>query len=325
MTTCEQCGAPGPGLRRQAGLTGPVALCRDCDPTGAGDASPPGQLTKPGHGGVPGPLRAALEIARDLAAQDIRERTRTEYGKAWAAFARYAGAWELRHLPASPATVAAYLGQLESDGASLSTATVVIAAIRRAHLLAGHPDPSKHPLIARIRDGLRNSHRRDKPNARRAVTWAEIGAMVDALSPLMGGIRDRAVLTVAMASGCRRAELVAFDVDDVTAEGGELVLHVRGGKTGDRFVGLPLRKDVSLCPVRSLTAWTRAAGLTLGPLFRSVDRHGTVRDRRLSGRDVGRIIQRAAARAQLPDHQRIGAHSMRRGCVTELRRHGAQL
>jgi hypothetical protein len=59
------------------------------------------------------------------------------------------------------------------------------------------------------------------------------------------------------------------------------------------------------CPVRALTAW----------LALPVDKHGRIRPRWLSNRDVARIVKRAALRAGL-DSDRYAGHSLRAGLAT---------
>ena len=57
------------------------------------------------------------------------------------------------------------------------------------------------------------------------------------------------------------------------------------------------------------------AGITTGPLFRSVNRKGKVQTRRLSGIDVARIIKKLAQRAGL-DAAKYAGHSLRAGHAT---------
>jgi hypothetical protein len=61
-------------------------------------------------------------------------------------------------------------------------------------------------------------------------------------------------------------------------------------QTGEgRKIGIPYGSNPETCPVRTIQAWTEQAGVTAGPLFRSINRHGRVQGGRLSGIDVARV------------------------------------
>ncbi|WP_306355907.1 tyrosine-type recombinase/integrase [Nocardia sp. CC213A] len=62
------------------------------------------------------------------------------------------------------------------------------------------------------------------------------------------------------------------------------------------------------------------AGLTTGPLFRPIDRHGNLSDTRLSPRACGEAVTRAAKAAEVPVH--LTGHSLRAGLATEARKAG---
>jgi integrase len=80
----------------------------------------------------------------------------------------------------------------------------------------------------------------------------------------------------------------------------------------------------SLCAVHGLDRWLAAAGITEGPLFRGIDRHGRLSPRALSDRSVALIVQRAAVGAGL-DPARRGGHSLRAGFATTAARAGKSL
>jgi integrase len=78
-----------------------------------------------------------------------------------------------------------------------------------------------------------------------------------------------------------------------------------------------------VCKVRQKgRAWTAAAGLTDGPLLRSVDRAGRVGHGRMATSSVYRLLRRAGARAGI-DLTRLSPHSLRRGHITTAATTGA--
>jgi integrase len=60
--------------------------------------------------------------------------------------------------------------------------------------------------------------------------------------------------------------------------------------------------------------WMERAGITDGPLFRSISRHGQVGPDRLSGIDVARIVKKLAQRGL--DAAKFAGHSLRAGHAT---------
>ena len=121
--------------------------------------------------------------------------------------------------------------------------------------------------------------------------------------------RDRALLEVLYGSGLRASEAVGLDWRDVSLD--QRQARVREGKGGkDRYVPLSRPTCEILTALRSLT------GAADGAVFRNARGH------RLNVRSVGRILQRALARAGLAD---INPHALRHSCATHLLDHGADL
>jgi integrase len=82
-----------------------------------------------------------------------------------------------------------------------------------------------------------------------------------------------------------------------------------------RQIGIPYGSNPATCPVRNLRAWLELAGITDGPLFRPVDRHGTISVSRLSPAGANRIVHRAVRRTGV-DPRPYSAHSLRAGLAT---------
>jgi integrase len=75
-------------------------------------------------------------------------------------------------------------------------------------------------------------------------------------------------------------------------------------------------------PGEQTQKWIEAAGITSGPLFRSLNRHGQIQSRRLAGLDVARILKKLAKRAGL-DTAKYAGHSLRAGHATSAAIAGA--
>ena len=128
------------------------------------------------------------------------------------------------------------------------------------------------------------------------------------------------------AGAFRRSELVALEIPDVAFVADGMKVTIRRSKTDQeglgRVVGIPFGSDPQLCPVRSLRRWLEAAGITEGPLFRSVNRHGHIARSALTDQAVRGVVQRYCQPASL-DATQFSAHSLRSGMVTESTINGA--
>lgn len=67
-------------------------------------------------------------------------------------------------------------------------------------------------------------------------------------------------------------------------------------------------------PITALRTWLDAAGVIEGRVFRSMNRHGNLRDR-MTGEAGTMMVQRRAALAGL-DATKLSAHSLRAGLAT---------
>jgi hypothetical protein len=106
-------------------------------------------LSTAGLGSGPGVATAAL-----LSAAALAPSTRSAYTRLWDAFARFCSAPGRRPMPASPATVAAYVGSIFDGGAVQGTSLrPCLAAIAAFHNLGSYVDPTKSDLVARCRAG----------------------------------------------------------------------------------------------------------------------------------------------------------------------------
>lgn len=130
--------------------------------------------------------------------------------------------------------------------------------------------------------------------------------------------RDRALLLVGFAGAFRRSELVALTVADVRFAHEGLIVTLRRSKTDQEGQGttrgITYGSNPATCPVRALQGWIADAQLTDGPLFRSM-KYGKLQPGGLDGRDVARLLKRAARGAGL-DPTHFSGHSLRAGLAT---------
>ncbi|WP_244553018.1 site-specific integrase [Bradyrhizobium erythrophlei] len=150
--------------------------------------------------------------------------------------------------------------------------------------------------------------------------------MVATAPDKLAGLRDRALLLIGFGGALRRSELVALDVADIEETATGLLVTIRGSKTDQERAGVAIaiaRGDVA-CPAKALSEWLTAAGIETGPIFRPIDKAGTVRASRLTCRSVANIVKAYAARAGL-DAGAFSGHSLRAGFLTSAAGKGASI
>jgi site-specific recombinase XerD len=272
-------------------------------------------------------LASLVERAKEYAADARASSTRRAYLADFRVFEAWCAAQGLTSMPAPPSVVAVYLTHLADSGRKVATLERALTGIVHAHRSRGFDWPRAHPAIANVMAGIRR--RLGSARAQKAPVVDELlAAMVATLDEDLRGRRDRALLTLGWAGAFRRSELVALTVADVARTSEGLIATVRRSK-GDQEgkgaeKGIPYASRGALCPVRSLDGWLAAAGITEGPIFRYIDRHGRMHGDALSDRSVARIVQRTAARAGL-DAATVAGHSLRAGFATTAAKRGKSL
>jgi integrase len=230
----------------------------------------------------------------------------------------------VRALPASADAVALYIAEC-AGRLKVGSIQRRLNAIAEAHKAIGVESPTHHAMVMNTMKGIRRT-RGTAPTQKAPALTDDIRAMVDATDASIIGARDRALILLGFAGAFRRSELVGLDVEDCTFGKDGLTVTLRRSKTdpygAGRKIGIPYGSNPETCPVRVLQSWIELAGITSGPLFRSISRHGQVQPGRLSGIDVARVVKKLAERAGL-DSARYAGHSLRAGHATRAAIAGA--
>jgi site-specific recombinase XerD len=267
-----------------------------------------------------------LELAHDFARASKAPATKAAYESDFRIFDGWCRARGLNALPATPATVTAFLAAQAGLGKRASTLGRRLAAIGYFHKLAGEPNPIGNETIKATLSGIRRTIGA-APVRKKAATSDIVIAMVSrADTPRQ--VRDRAIVLLGFAGAFRRSELVALNVDDLEETPEGLLVTIRRSKTDQEGLGrkVAIPRGELACPVEAVKAWRVAAAITEGALFRRVwnKRHQRVTDRRLAARNVAAIVKAGASRLGL-DAAAFGGHSLRAGFVTSAAKRGANL
>jgi len=258
------------------------------------------------------------DVAKKHLANSKAANTKRAYRSDWTHFSEWCEKNGLSALPAEPETLVYYITSL---GETLKASSIKrkMVAISQRHETAGYDSPTKTVLVKGVWEGLQRTIG-VKEEGKDAIWIDELRQIIQAIDPhTLIGIRNRALLVIGWAGALRRSELVSLDIEDISKTRDGLILHLNRSKTDQKGEGqeiaLPYGSNPLTCPVRSLEDWLAASGITEGPLFRRIDRHGNMLGR-LTSQSV-RLVVRKSCEAVGMDAKRYGAHSLRSGfCST---------
>lgn len=246
----------------------------------------------------------------------MAERTRRAYGCDLADLAAWAEAHDAGPTDLGPRDLRRYAAVLSERGAARSTVARKLAAIRsfyRRQIERGTLAASPADLVASPK---RESH------LPRVLKPVEASALVESIpsgEPL--AVRDRALFELAYAGGLRAEELVNLDVADLDADGEELRVTGKGGRTRIIPAGEPAWRALERYLDRARPALAGEERHAEPALFLSKS------GRRLSTSDIRRRLARWARRAGLPPDFPVGVapHALRHSFATHLLEGGADL
>jgi integrase len=202
---------------------------------------------------------------------------------------------------------------------ALNTLVHRIAVLSKAHQMRGVPNPCQDAKVRELLGKTRRAYgkRGDLPQKKDALTKAPLMAMLDTCDDSLKGLRDRALLLFAWATGGRRrSEVAAADMKHLRKTGPSSFTYALAyNKTNQAAADRPENyKPLEGMAADALQAWLSASAIQDGPLFRQVKKGGSLGGP-LSAASVRDIVQQRARAAGLPEV--YSAHSLRSGFVTE--------
>jgi site-specific recombinase XerD len=210
-------------------------------------------------------------------------------------------------LPATPETVADYLDARAGQGSKPASLGRYKASIAKIHQLLELKDPTPASLVKlrlqairrcigtaqtqarplRFKGPVRNVER-DQPRG------LNVRALLESCPEDLPGLRDRALLSAGYDTGLRASELVAIVVEDIieAIDPDARLLTIRRSK-GDQE-GEGATAYLSPRTVRAIAAWTDAAGIEAGAVFRRVNVRRYKARAAVRGRSIDSISSREA-------------------------------
>src|SRR5262245_13005428 len=216
----------------------------------------------------------------------------------------------------SKATVSAWRASLETRALGSSSIIIRMSAIRK---LAGEA-ADNGLLAADLAAGIARV-KSVKSTGIRVGNWLSLRQAQDLLSApdtaTIRGLRDRAILAVLLGCGLRRSEVAALTFAHLQQRDGRWCIVDLVGKHGRvRTAPMPTWTKVAI------DAWTSAAGLADGYVFRPVNRADRAAGDRLGEKVVWQMLQQYATAVGAPG---IAPHDLRRTCAKLCRAAGGEL
>jgi len=130
-------------------------------------------------------------------------------------------------------------------------------------------------------------------------------------------LRDHAMVAMLIGCGLRRAELLALRLESIPQREEHWVIADLVGKAGHvRTVPIPVWVKAAV------DAWTAAAAIGHGPVFRAINKAGRIWGDGMSAKVLGDVVRAAAARA---DIDKLAPHDLRRTCARLCHLAGGEL
>ena len=224
--------------------------------------------------------------------------------------------WSEPRLAFNRTVVLRYRLFLEQKNLAPSTISVRLAAVRRLALEAsdtGLLSPELAAGIHRVKGAKRLGVR--------IGNWLTIeqarALLQQSPADALRAKRDRAILAVLIGFGLRRAELVALKAEDFQIREEHWVIADLIGK-GKHIRTVPVPAWVK----RAVDAWTVAAGINAGTIFRRVNRIGKLWGAAIAPKSIWHVVKGAAKRAGIKN---LAPHDLRRTCARLCHLTGGEL
>ncbi len=207
----------------------------------------------------------------------------------------------------------------------LATVAHRLSVLSKAHTLRESPNPVRDVQVQELLRRVRRAHaqRGELSTPKQALTKDPLEAILATCGEDLIGVRDRALLLFAWASGGRRrSEVTGATLEQLVAVDANTYLYrLIHSKTDQAGSTHNTDKPIIGVAARALTAWLQASGIKEGAIFRRI--RGSHAVEPLEPQAVRYIVQRRAKLAGLSGD--YSAHSLRSGFMTQAGRQNVPL
>ncbi len=238
---------------------------------------------------------------------------------------------KLEALPAASSAISGYINHLMDKGQSSASIRRAVAAIATIHTLNEYSNPT---LTPEVKIEMKRMHRRigRYSHQAEAITKEILNDMIGTINDnSLRSLRNKAMLTVAYDTMCRRSELVDIEISDINKRVIDrktniyaTVILLRKSKTDQEAHGRWM--TISSQTSDTLEKWIKHSNINSGKVFRGIDRNNRL-TKQLTSAHVSRIYKRIAAQAGFDENfvKRVSGHSTRVGAAQDLLLSGASL
>lgn len=206
---------------------------------------------------------------------------------------------------------------------ALNTLAHRLSVLSKAHQLRNLDNPCADVGVREVLRTVRVGYARRQvhPRQQAALTRELLEPLLNTCDTSPSGVRDRALVLFAWASGGRRrSEVASATLENLRDHGERGYVYVltysksnQEGRSDDST-----QKPVVGRAADAMRSWLQLSGLRSGPIFRRILKSGQILDEPLAPRAVRKIVMVRAKLAGLEGH--FSAHSLRSGFVTEAGR-----
>ncbi|AIL66179.1 site-specific tyrosine recombinase XerC (plasmid) [Rickettsiales bacterium Ac37b] len=265
-----------------------------------------------------------INKAKDYAIRSHAQLTLIGYHKDWQLFEKWCTINNLSALPCHINTLIIYITDLAGQDYKVSTIERKIYAINYIHFLSNHLLNLKDRDFKIVFNGIKRSNGIAKKGKTPLLlrSLREIIANINTASTNIA-IRDKALISFGWASAMRRSEIVALNWQDISFIDEGITVLINKSKT-DQFgegqkIAILYGNNQELCPVRNLKEWHKISSHNQ-PVFTSINKKDVISNKRLSDRDIARILKKRLEAIGLNAADFAG-HSLRSGFITTAAKH----
>jgi integrase len=141
--------------------------------------------------------------------------------------------------------------------------------------------------------------------------------MIAATTNDIRGTRDKALLSLAYDTLCRRSEIVSFDITDVINKDGQIKIYLSKSKTDQDRLGKLI--SINNETQKNLLVWLKESRLISGKLFRGIKNNGQFATS-LNKAQINKIYKKLAGKTDINKEvmRKISGHSTRVGAAQDL-------
>ncbi|XP_033732588.1 uncharacterized protein LOC117322003 [Pecten maximus] len=253
------------------------------------------------------------------------ENTNCKYYGAFKRWETFISSHGFPALPASPVHVALYMNNLLDKGSTYSVLSTAMYAIKWAHNVSGHTDPTTNTFVISLVEASKRVAK--KPVCKKAPVTTDIlitlCSMFSQTEDLLI-VRDLTMMLICFSGFLRFSELSGLRCSDVKMFQDYFYLVIRKSKTDQYHQGNKVfisKGSTSACPHTMLKRYIERAGIDLKSdeyLFKQVYRSGSICKLIHKNKPISYTGAREAIIKRLKlvsDGKEFGLHSLRAGVL----------